>query len=118
MPSGPRGNSADRRIRSAVRDVHPRRDVARPQLAANHGPDAEELLDRYRAAGQEQRLAEPSVMGGHRPCTAALGGSVPQAEDGAAGRLTTGMRLRGLDDGARDEPDVDAGVHQRVGVRG
>ena len=67
---------------------------------------------------QQQRFAQPAVMGGHGPEGAALGQPEAEAQERHVGGLAVGVRSVGFHVGALDEPDVNARVDQGVGVCG
>ena len=65
---------------------------------------------------EEQRLSQTAVVGSHRPRRATLGEPEAESQEGDVGRLAESVGARGLDVGAFDEPDVHAGIGQRIGV--
>jgi hypothetical protein len=100
----------------AVGDVDPGRDASGVQLVEDLGAYSEELFDRQWPVSEQQRLAEATVVGGHRPGRAAFGQAEAEAQKGDIGRFSVGVDAGRLDVCALDQPDVHAGLSQRVRV--
>jgi hypothetical protein len=99
-----------------VRDVDAGGHAPIAQLVQRCGSHAEQVLDGRGRVRKQQCLSQAAVVGSHRPCRAALGKPEAEAQERHVRRLAVSMGAGGLHVGAFDEPDVDAGVGQRVDI--
>jgi len=67
------------------------------QLVEDLGAYSEELFDRQWPVSKQQRLAEATLVGGHRPGRAAFGQAEAEAQKGDIGRFSLGVDAGALD---------------------
>lgn len=93
------------------------RDAAGDERVGVVRADAAQHLDAGARQRGEQGLAQHRVVGSERQAPAARVDAVGEAHVGDVGLVAPGAGDAGrLDVGALDEPDRDAGFHERVGV--